>query len=95
MYTAMVKEPFRKWDRVNTVCALLVDLGSVSDINAVFFQFSAIFLGKGHKPTPGNDIHLFRYFLSTMYTQVLMFPPHAFLFYSGVHASWIQRVGLF
>ncbi len=23
----MVKDPFRKWDRVDTVCALLVDLG--------------------------------------------------------------------
>ncbi len=28
MYTAMVKDPFRKWDRVYTVCALLVDLGT-------------------------------------------------------------------
>ncbi len=27
VYTAMVKDPFRKWDRVYTVCALLVDLG--------------------------------------------------------------------
>ncbi len=27
VYTAMVKDPFRKWDRVDTVCALLVDLG--------------------------------------------------------------------
>ncbi len=27
MYTAMVKDPFRKWNRVDTVCALLVDLG--------------------------------------------------------------------
>ncbi len=28
VYTAMVKDSFRKWDRVDTVCALLVDLGS-------------------------------------------------------------------
>ena len=24
----MVKDPFRKWDGVDTVCALLVDLGN-------------------------------------------------------------------
>ncbi len=29
MYTPMVKDPFRKWDRVDTVCALLVDLGNL------------------------------------------------------------------
>ncbi len=27
MYTAMVKDPFKKWDRVDTFCALLFDLG--------------------------------------------------------------------
>ncbi len=25
----MVKDPFRKWDGVDTFCALLVDLGSI------------------------------------------------------------------
>ncbi len=30
VYTAMVKEPLRKWDRVDTVCALLVDLGMLN-----------------------------------------------------------------
>ena len=28
VYTAMVNDPFRKWDRVDTFCTLLVDLGS-------------------------------------------------------------------
>ncbi len=27
----MVKDPFRKWDRVDTFCTLLVDLGYLSD----------------------------------------------------------------
>ncbi len=39
MYTAMVKDPFRKWDRVDTVCALLVDLGiHMSDNLFVFIS---------------------------------------------------------
>ncbi len=29
MYTAMVKDPFKKCDRVDTFCALLVDLGTL------------------------------------------------------------------
>ncbi len=28
VYTAMVKNPFNEWDRVDTFCALLVHLGS-------------------------------------------------------------------
>ncbi len=28
----MVKDPFGKWDRVDTVCALLVDLGQEGEL---------------------------------------------------------------
>ncbi len=35
----MVKGPFRKWDRVDTVCALLVDLG-------IFRKFDVLIMGK-------------------------------------------------
>ena len=30
VYTAMIKDPFKKWDRVDIFCALLVDLGPKS-----------------------------------------------------------------
>ncbi len=36
VYTAMVKDPFRKWDRVDTFCTLPVDLGI-----STFMQISA------------------------------------------------------
>ncbi len=37
----MVKDPFRKWDRVDTFCALLVDLGCyvwVKNLSVEFLQ---------------------------------------------------------
>ncbi len=35
IYTAMVKDPFKEWDGVDTFCTLLVDLGS-QNINKNF-----------------------------------------------------------
>ena len=40
----MVKDPFKEWDRVDTCCALLVDLGSYNF--AVFISSIAIQLQK-------------------------------------------------
>ncbi len=31
----MVKDPFKKWDRVDTFCALLVNLGGHDAINKI------------------------------------------------------------
>ncbi len=40
VYTAMVKDPFKKWDRVDTFCALLVDLGGGSALPTVCVPFT-------------------------------------------------------
>ena len=32
VYTAMINDPVKEWDRVHTFCALLVDLGRHRDL---------------------------------------------------------------
>ncbi len=56
VYTAMVKDPFRKWDRVDTVCALLVDLGVQPRWSFVIERFYSRCLRQIMYPSQGENL---------------------------------------